>query len=314
MALFLGQIETANNMLSQLLRRRIVGFAPSLRSFSSSAPTSLAPPRVVRFIASHDNEEYFGVFADPTETSCRVCMRDEDTGKMSITSIEYPVELILPPVEPPAVWCVGLNYADHAAEVKMTPAEYPLLFSKAVSSLVGHKGSIIIPKVASDPAEVDYEAELAVVIGLEAKNVSEADAMKHVLGYCIANDVTARRWQGKKGGGQWARSKSFDTFLPLGPYLTPAAAVPDPQNLSIRTLVNGDLVQDGNTSMMITPIAKLIAFISQGTTLLPGTVILTGTPAGVGYTKNKYLAPGDQVSIQIEGLGMLTNRVLKEED
>jgi 2-keto-4-pentenoate hydratase/2-oxohepta-3-ene-1,7-dioic acid hydratase in catechol pathway len=280
------------------------------RSFSAAA----SPPRVVRFIASHDNEEYFGVFADPSETSCKVCMRDEDTGKLSVTSIEYPVEMILPPVEPPAVWCVGLNYADHAAEVKITPPEHPLLFSKAVSSLVGHRGAIVIPRVASDPPEVDYEAELAVVIGREAKNVSEAQALSYVLGYCIANDVTARRWQGKKGGGQWARGKSFDTFLPLGPYLTPAAAVPNPQNLTIRTLLNGNLVQDSNTSFMITPIAKLISFISQGTTLLPGTVILTGTPAGVGYTRGTYLAPGDTVSIQIEGLGMLTNNVVAEDE
>jgi 2-keto-4-pentenoate hydratase/2-oxohepta-3-ene-1,7-dioic acid hydratase in catechol pathway len=302
-----------------LLLRPLLRRMPALGSAAAPAAarralstTPAAPPRVVRFIAAHDSEEYFGVFADPTETSCRVCLRDEDTGKLSITTIEYPVDVILPPVEPPAVWCVGLNYADHAAEVKMAPPEHPILFSKAVSSLIGHKGAIIIPRVASDPPEVDYEAELAVVIGREAKNVSEAEALSHVLGYCIANDVTARRWQGKKGSGQWARAKSFDTFLPLGPYLTPAAAVPDPQALAIRTLVNGDLVQDGNTRNMITPIAKLIAFISQGTTLLPGTVILTGTPAGVGYTRGKYLAPGDTVTITIEGLGMLTNNVVAE--
>ena len=291
------------------LLRRAAAAAP--RAFSS-APLPAGPPRVVRFIAAHDSEEYFGVFADPTESSCRVCLRDEDTGKLSVSTVEVPIAEILPPLEPPAVWCVGLNYADHAAEVKMTPPEHPILFSKAVSSLVGHRGAIVIPRVASEPPEVDYEAELAVVIGRAAKNVSEGEAMAHVLGYCIANDVTARRWQGKKGSGQWARAKSFDTFLPLGPYLTPAAAVPDPQNLAIRTLVNGDLVQDGNTRNMLVPIARLIAFISQGTTLLPGTVILTGTPAGVGYTRNKYLAPGDTVSIQIEGLGMLTNPVVAE--
>ena len=296
------------SLLRPLLRRAATGLGGA-RALATAAP---APPRVVRFIAAHDSEEYFGVFADPTESSCRVCMRDEETGKLSVTTIEYPVEVILPPVEPPAVWCVGLNYADHAAEVKMTPPEHPILFGKAVSSLIGHKGSIIIPRVASEPPEVDYEAELAVVIGREAKNVSEAEALSYVLGYCIANDVTARRWQGKKGGGQWLRAKSFDTFLPLGPYLTPAAAVPNPQALSIRTLVNGTLVQDGSTANMITPVAKLISFISQGTTLLPGTVILTGTPAGVGYTRGTYLAPGDTVSISIEGLGMLTNTVSAE--
>ena len=295
--------------LRPLLQRASALGLRTARALSTAPP---APPRVVRFIAAHDNEEYFGVFADPTESSCRVCMRDEESGKLSVTTIEYPVEVILPPVEPPAVWCVGLNYADHAAEVKITPPEHPILFAKAVSSLIGHKGTILIPRVASEPPEVDYEAELAVVIGREAKNVSEAEALSYVLGYCIANDVTARRWQGKKGGGQWLRAKSFDTFLPLGPYLTPAAAVPNPQALSIRTLVNGTLVQDGSTANMITPVAKLISFISQGTTLLPGTVILTGTPAGVGYTRGTYLAPGDTVSISIEGLGMLTNTVSAE--
>ena len=283
--------------------------APARRALSSAAAAAAAP-RVVRFISAADQEEYFGVFADPTEASCRVALRDEDTGALTISTIEHPVELLLPPVEPPAVWCVGLNYADHAAEVKLAPPEHPILFAKAVTSLVGHRGQIVIPRVATEPPEVDYEAELAVVIGREAKDVKEADALQYVLGYCIANDVTARRWQGKKGGGQWLRGKSFDTFLPLGPYLTPAAAVPDPQNLAIRTLVNGELVQDGNTRSMIASVARLIAFISQGTTLLPGTVILTGTPAGVGYTRNKYLKPGDTVTISIEGLGMLTNTVV----
>lgn len=271
---------------------------------------SVRSPPIVRFIASHDGEEYFGSFVDPTEASCRVALRDEATGVMSLSSLEYQVDTILPPVEPPAVWCVGLNYADHAAEVKITPPEFPILFSKAPTSLIGHKSAIVIPKVASDPPEVDYEAELGVIIGREAKDVTEAEAMDYVMGYCIANDVTARRWQGKKGGGQWLRAKSFDTFLPCGPFITPKASVPDPQNLYIRTLLNGDLVQDGNTRNMITPIAKLISFISQGTTLLPGTLILTGTPAGVGYTKGRYLTPGDTVTISIEGLGMLQNPVV----
>jgi 2-keto-4-pentenoate hydratase/2-oxohepta-3-ene-1,7-dioic acid hydratase in catechol pathway len=153
------------------------------------------------------------------------------------------------------------------------------------------------------------------VIGREAKNVSEAEALDYVLGYTIANDVTARRWQGpKRGGGQWIRSKSFDTFLPLGPYLVPRAEVPDPQNLKIRTWINGDLVQDGHTSNMVVPVARLIAFLSEGTTLLPGTVILTGTPAGVGYVKERWLQRGDDVTITIDGLGTLTNPVAQEEE
>ena len=282
-------------------------YRPFLRELSKKASS----PPIVRFIAAHDGQEYLGSFTDPRESFARVAIRDDTTGLMSLSTVEYPVDTILPPVEPPAVWCVGLNYADHAAEVKMVPPENPILFSKAVTSLVGHKSAIVIPRVASDPPEVDYEAELGVIIGREAKDVSEAEALDYVMGYCIANDVTARRWQGKKGGGQWQRGKSFDTFLPCGPYIVPKASIPDPQNLAIRTLVNGELVQDGNTSSMITPISKLISYISQGTTLLPGTLILTGTPAGVGYTKGKYLAPGDTVTITIEGLGMLQNPITR---
>ena len=295
------------------MKRALLSTLRALRPLSTSAsgrPPPPSPPRLVRFLSAVDGAEYVGTFTDPSEAHCRVALRDEDTGVLALTRVELPVGTILPPVEPPAIYCVGLNYADHAAEVKMAPPEFPIVFTKAVTSLVGHKGSIVLPRVA--PGEVDYEAELAVVIGREAKNVAEADALSHVLGYCIANDVTARRWQGKRGGGQWARAKSFDTFLPCGPYLTPAAAVPDPQDLKIRTLVNGELVQDGHTGQMLVPVARLISFLSQGTTLLPGTMILTGTPAGVGYTRGKYLQRGDTVSIAIDGLGMLTNTCVDE--
>jgi 2-keto-4-pentenoate hydratase/2-oxohepta-3-ene-1,7-dioic acid hydratase in catechol pathway len=297
------------------MKRALLSSLRALRPFSSAAPSGAAsksaPPRIVRFLSAVDGEEHLGVFADPSEGSCRVALRDEATGVLALTGVELPVGTILPPVEPPAIYCVGLNYADHAAEVKMAPPEFPIVFTKAVTSLVGHRGAIVLPRVA--PGEVDYEAELAVVIGREAKNVDEKDALSHVLGYCIANDVTARRWQGKRGGGQWARAKSFDTFLPCGPYLTPAAAVPNPQDLKIRTLVNGELVQDGHTGQMLVPVARLIAFLSQGTTLLPGTMILTGTPAGVGYTRGKFLQRGDTVSISIDGLGMLSNTCVDEE-
>lgn len=157
------------------------------------------------------------------------------------------IEAILPPVDPPAVYCVGLNYADHAEEVKMPAPVHPIVFTKTVNTLTGHRSAIIIPAVAAEPAEVDYEAELAVVIGKEAKNVRAEHAMDFVAGFTIANDVTARRWQGKKGGGQWTRGKCFDTFLPLGPYVVPKSRV-NLADTKIRTWVNGELVQDGNTS------------------------------------------------------------------
>ena len=174
--------------------------------------------------------------------------------------------------------------------------------------------AIVIPRVASDPPEVDYEAELAVVIGRECKDVPAERALEYVAGFTIANDVTARRWQGKRGGGQWVRSKSFDTFLPLGPFLVPRNEVDLKAGLRIRTWLNGDVVQDGSTADMIFDVPTLISFLSQGTTLLPGTVILTGTPAGVGYTRGVYLQSGDTVRITIDGLGTLFNTVAAEWD
>lgn len=267
--------------------------------------------RIVRFL-SEDGQEYFGTFTDVTEAHCRIAQPDQTTGKMTLTDETKAVDIILAPVEPPAIYCVGLNYADHAAEVKMDTPKYPVVFMKSVTSVTGHNNAIVIPGVARDPPEVDYEAELAVIIGREGKNIPAAKAMDYVMGYTILNDVTARRWQGKRGGGQWARSKSFDTFCPMGPFLVPRAAIPDPHNLTIRTTLNGDLVQDSNTNQMLVKIPQLIEFISQGTTLLPGTVISTGTPAGVGYVKERYLTKGDTVSITIQGLGTLRNIVAHE--
>jgi 2-keto-4-pentenoate hydratase/2-oxohepta-3-ene-1,7-dioic acid hydratase in catechol pathway len=266
--------------------------------------------RIARFL-DDAGEEHFGVFTNPSQTSARIAMQDAETGKLSLSTVERAVSAILAPLEPPAVWCVGLNYACHAAEVKMPAPPLPILFTKAVTSLTGHRSSIVLPACA--PGEVDYEGELGVVIGREAKNVKEEEALSYVMGYVICNDVTARKWQGKKGGGQWLRGKSFDTFLPCGPHITPAEAVPNPQDLRIRTLVNDELVQDGNTSQMLVPVAKLISYISQGTTLLPGTLILTGTPSGVGYTRGVYLKRGDTVSITIDGLGTLTNTCVEDD-
>lgn len=264
---------------------------------------------IIRFVST-DGNECFGAFSDHTEAIARVAERGPEGMRLSTT--EKAVDIILPPVDPPQIFCIGLNYLDHAREVKMDPPQHPVVFTKTINTLTGHNSAIVIPTVAKAPAEVDYEAELAVVIGREAKNVKEENALDYVMGYTIANDVTARRWQGKKGGGQWTRGKCFDTFLPLGPYLVPKSRIPDPQKLGIRTWVNDTLVQDGNTSMMAFSVAKLIAFLSQGTTLLPGSVILTGTPAGVGYVKNQYLKAGDMVRIEIEGLGTLRNPVAEE--
>lgn len=209
---------------------------------------------------------------------------------------------------------IGRNYAEHATEQGADVPDRPMIFTKNPAAACLDGDDIVIPDLCRDEAtggeQVDYEAELAVVIARPAKDVPEADALFHVLGYCCANDVSARWWQKKGSGGQFCRGKSFDTFCPLGPSLIPAADV-DPRDLAIRCRVNGEVRQEARTSMMIFPLPTLISELSRGTTLLPGTVILTGTPSGVGMARTPpvWLADGDVVEVEIEGLGVLRNRV-----
>jgi 2-keto-4-pentenoate hydratase/2-oxohepta-3-ene-1,7-dioic acid hydratase in catechol pathway len=219
----------------------------------------------------------------------------------------------LAPVEPCQIYAIGLNYREHAAEMHAAIPEYPVVFSKSITAVAHPDGAIILPRhLHSD--QVDYEGELAVVIGRRCKNVTAAEALDYVLGYTCANDVSARDWQKKYGGGQWIKGKSFDTFCPLGPMLITADQVPDPQILPLRTILNGRIVQESFTGDMIFSVAELIAFLSGSTTLLPGTVILTGTPPGVGMAAEppRFLRPGDDLVVDITGIGMLHNRVVAE--
>jgi 2-keto-4-pentenoate hydratase/2-oxohepta-3-ene-1,7-dioic acid hydratase in catechol pathway len=200
-----------------------------------------------------------------------------------------------------------------AVEGNIPIPEQPVLFMKA-SSAVNHPGApIVLPRKLRSDA-VDYECELAVVIGKECRNVSKADALKYVLGYTCANDVSARDWQLKWGGGQWCRGKTFATFCPLGPALVTADEIPNPNALKIRTVLNDQTMQDWTTSDMIFDVPTLIEFLSGSTTLLPGTVILTGTPHGVGFARKPpvFLKAGDSVTIEIEKIGQLTNPVIDE--
>ena len=211
----------------------------------------------------------------------------------------------LPFARPGKIVCVGLNYRDHAEESGMKPPERPLVFAKWSSSLIGPGEPIVLPEQAK---EVDYEAELGVLIGTRARGVTAAEALGHVAGYLCANEVSARDIQ--FADGQWTRGKSFDTFGPVGPAV-PASHLPDPQALRIRCLLNGEVVQDSSTAQMVFTVAEVIAFVSDGITLEPGDLILTGTPAGVGLGRKPpvYLADGDEVTVEIEGVGTLTNPV-----
>ncbi len=212
----------------------------------------------------------------------------------------------LPIDRPSKIVCVGLNYRDHASESQMDVPTAPLLFAKWPNSLVGHGAAIVLPASAR---ETDFEAELGLVIGRGGRDIAADDALDHVAGYLCANDVSARDVQ--FADGQWTRGKSFDGFCPVGPELVPAERVPDPQALRIRCLVNGEVLQDASTADMIFSIADVIAHVSDGISLEPGDLILTGTPPGVGFVRTPpvYLEDGDEVTVEIEGVGTLTNPV-----
>ena len=264
--------------------------------------------KLLRFQDS-DGAVHYGEWVD--EMSARLV--EKTTGETyEVTDRVARIEKLLAPIEPPSILCVGLNYRRHAEEMGARLPEYPVLFIKAVNALAHPGDPIVIPKVA--PGQVDCEGELAVVIGKPGKNVEPHQAFDHVLGYTCANDVSARRWQKEGGGKQWCRGKSFDTFCPLGPCLVTRDDIPDPNALKIKATLNGETIQDSTTADMIFDVPTLISFLSEGTTLLPGTVILTGTPQGVGFARNPpvFLKKGDRITIEIERIGTLVNPVSEE--
>jgi acylpyruvate hydrolase len=224
----------------------------------------------------------------------------------------YPladVEFLSPVQRPGKVVCVGLNYRSHLAEIGDPVPEYPILFHKVATSLIGHRQAIVLPRVSR---QIDYEGELAVVIGRRGKYISEQDALSYVAGYTCANDVSAHDLEFRTS--QWTSGKMLDTFCPLGPVLLTRDEVPDPCRLRLRTILNGRTVQDACTSDMIFPVSFLVSYVSSLATLEPGDLILAGTPAGIGCNQRPqvFLKPGDQVSVQIDGIGTLTNGVVAE--
>ena len=219
----------------------------------------------------------------------------------------------LTPIDFRCIYAVGLNYRAHAEETGLEIPKYPMVFMKAPTATQNPGDPIVLPRyLRSD--KVDFEAELGVVIGRPCKNVKPEEALSYVLGYVCANDVSARDWQKEKGGGQFCRGKTFDTFCPVGPCLATADEIPDPSKLTIRSFVNDDKMQESGTDDMIFDVPTLISFLSGSTTLLPGTLILTGTPSGVGEARDpkRYLVPGDEVTVEIDGVGILTNPVVEE--
>jgi 2-keto-4-pentenoate hydratase/2-oxohepta-3-ene-1,7-dioic acid hydratase in catechol pathway len=222
------------------------------------------------------------------------------------TPLSSGIKILAPIPDPQKVICVGLNYADHAKESGVAPPDEPVFFSKFPTAVAAHGDPISLPKVST---QVDYEAELVVVIGRGGKNIPRGEALSHVAGYCPGHDVSARDWQLNKPGKQWLLGKTFDTFAPYGPTLTTPDEAGDPNNLRIALRLNGTVMQDSSTTQLIFKIDELVSYISNVCTLLPGDIIFTGTPPGVGAARKPpvFLKPGDTVEVEIENLGTLSN-------
>jgi 2-keto-4-pentenoate hydratase/2-oxohepta-3-ene-1,7-dioic acid hydratase in catechol pathway len=211
--------------------------------------------------------------------------------------------------KPPKIVCIGLNYRDHAAEARMATPEVPTVFAKFENTVTGHLHPIVLPNNSVKP---DYEAEFAVVIGKGGRHIPEARWREHVFGYTILNDVSARDFQMQTS--QWTMGKTFDTFAPMGPVIVTADEIADPHTLDISLTLNGELMQSSNTSNLIFGVPQLVAFLSSVMTLAPGDIISTGTPAGVGFARKppRWLLPGDEVAVTVEGIGRLVNPVVAE--
>lgn len=267
--------------------------------------------RIVRFLSG--GSEYLGDWIDDKSAKRIDGKLLDGPSAWKVTDQVLKIDKLLAPLVPTDILCIGLNYREHAKESNSEIPENPMLFIKSSNTLNNPFDPIPVPKRSS---EVDYECELAIVIGKTAKHVSRGDALSYVLGYTCANDISARDWQRQKklGGGQFARGKSFDGFCPIGPCIIPASEIPNPNNLRIKTILNGQTMQDHTTGDMIFDVPTLIESLSSTMTLRPGAIILTGTPQGVGFARTPpvWLKDGDRVVVEIEKIGRLENSLRAE--
>ena len=265
--------------------------------------------KIVRYLNDQDESQFGSLQDDGSINRIEGCI----FSNYKETNETDSAKKILTPIKPSAILCIGLNYRKHAEEGGAEIPQHPVLFMKMPSTAQNPGDPILLPRKLKSES-VDYECELAIVIGRDCKNIPRENALEYVLGYTCANDVSARDWQKNGGGGQWCRGKTFDTFCPLGPSLVTRDEIPNPNNLNIKTILNKEVMQDWNTNDMIFDVPTLIEFLSGSTKLTAGTVILTGTPHGVGFARNPpvLLKDGDEISIEIEGIGTLTNPVQNE--
>jgi 2-keto-4-pentenoate hydratase/2-oxohepta-3-ene-1,7-dioic acid hydratase in catechol pathway len=280
--------------------------------------------RLVRFLA-RNGKVYYGDAILPqgvTDISAAKKARivtGDIFGKHEVTDHVADIRLLLAPLafeDVKTVRCLGLNYALHAKESNLPIPKYPVLFYKPLTSLAGPTDPIPVHGIAQEAPGLDYECELVVVIGKECRDVPESSALDHVLGYAVGNDVSHRDWQIQRGGGQWSLGKGFDAWAPYGPGIVSSALIKNPQKLQISTKLNGETLQNSNTADMIFNVKQTISFLSRGTTLLPGDLIFTGTPSGVGMGRNPklWLKDGDVVEVTLESVGTCVNKVEFEKD
>ena len=265
--------------------------------------------RIIRFIDQNNQIHHGHDLGDGTAQ----LLKQHPLISLELDKQVLEIKELMAPIDPPNIFCIGKNYAEHAREFGSDIPTQPIIFIKPTTTLNHPNSPVKIPKCLAHGPETDYEAELAIIIGKQGTNISEENAYDHILGYTCANDVTARRMQKHAGGDQWARGKGFNGFLPLGPAIITPDEIKDVHNLKISLTLNGKTMQDGNTSDMMFQIPKLISYLSQDTTLLPGTVIITGTPSGVGFARKPqvWLTHGDTMTVEIQGLGKLTNSIEK---
>jgi 2-keto-4-pentenoate hydratase/2-oxohepta-3-ene-1,7-dioic acid hydratase in catechol pathway len=267
--------------------------------------------KIVRFL-TEDGRLLYGVVHGQGDNEAKT-IEGDIFSRFEITNKVEKIGRILAPVDPPNIIALGLNYGKHAEETGIRKPEVPVIFLKGTNSITAHGSDIILPKAGPD--QVDFEAELAVVIGRDAKNVPPEEVGNYIFGYTCANDVSARDWQIHKQKKQWARGKSFDTFCPLGPCLVTRDEIEDPDDLPIKAILNGKIMQDASTADMLFSIRAIISDISRSMTLRKGTIIMTGTPDGVGFTREPplFLREGDTIDVEIEKVGKLSNTVTREE-
>ncbi|KAF5581873.1 fumarylacetoacetate hydrolase [Fusarium pseudoanthophilum] len=277
-------------------------------------------PRLVRFVSKDDGKTYYGAADEPLQYARPLETGNPFSHTTAIGDSKHSIQRLLCPIDidhARSVVCIGLNYTDHAEEAKMAIPKVPVVFFKPVTALTGPYDDLVLPRTSWEKGRLDYESELVIVIGKKASRVSKDDALNYVFGYTAGNDISNRAWQLEPnlGGGQWCYSKCFDSSAPIGPAIVSKDILGSAVGLGIRGTLNDTQVQDGNTNNMIFSVAEIVSFLSQGMTLLPGTLIFTGTPAGVGFGRKPQVSmkEGDVTKVEIDGIGAIANKVVYEE-